>query len=428
MLASALAPEGENYKFIDLPLTNYASSSFDTMMSGGKVVGASMFSGYSFNERKMLSLGFVEEQYAKPGTQLTLVWGEENGGTKKTTVERHKQTELRVEIGPTPYASQARETYHQGWRTRELRSSSARIQGPARQYPRRPFYMRIAGGRDQPAEREIMRVGVAELTLRGAQRFDDAVGSDIADQRAGRARHQPAQRRIDPATLGVADERRHAGRTGEPDLDRIGDAAGAQLLEPGDDALGGKRELADDVHAQALRGGAGDLLIKRSLKACGRDARMALGVGADADLFDAGVAQAAFLDHRQRVGEGPGRLDVAADHQQAPGIGFAAQTGEQVLELGFACEPARGDMDDRLEADLAQGRRCRDGLVGRCGRHRGDVDLRAGGQDVAELHDLARARPRALDRERPRETGGAGGCHSDRAAHSRLREITKLSS
>ena len=56
------------------------------------MVGASMFGGYTFNERKMLSLGFVEEQYAKPGTELTLVWGEENGGTKKTTVERHKQT------------------------------------------------------------------------------------------------------------------------------------------------------------------------------------------------------------------------------------------------------------------------------------------------------------------------------------------------
>ncbi len=114
---SQLAPAGENYKFIDLPLSNYASSSFDTVLSGGKVAGASMFSGYSFNERKMLSLGFVEEQYAKPGTQLTLVWGEENGGTKKTTVERHKQTEVRVEVGPTPYGSQARETYHQGWRT-----------------------------------------------------------------------------------------------------------------------------------------------------------------------------------------------------------------------------------------------------------------------------------------------------------------------
>ena len=117
VLQSMFAPPGENYKFIDLPLSNYASSSFDAVMSRGKMVGASMFSGYTSNERKMLSLGFVEEQYAKPGTELTLIWGEENGGTKKTTVERHKQTEMRVTVGPTPYAAPARETYHQGWRT-----------------------------------------------------------------------------------------------------------------------------------------------------------------------------------------------------------------------------------------------------------------------------------------------------------------------
>jgi vanillate/3-O-methylgallate O-demethylase len=117
VLKSMFAPEGENYKFIDLPLSNFASSSFDAVTHGGKVIGASMFSGYSYNERKMLSLGIVEEQYAQPGTQLTLVWGEENGGTKKTTVERHKQTELRVVVGPTPYGQQARETYHRGWRT-----------------------------------------------------------------------------------------------------------------------------------------------------------------------------------------------------------------------------------------------------------------------------------------------------------------------
>ncbi len=117
VLASMFAPPGENCKVIDLPLSNFASSSFDSVMGGGKVVGASMFSGYSWNERKMLSLGFVEEQCAKPGTQLTLVWGEEGGGTRKTTVERHKQTELRVTVGATPYAKQARETYHKGWRT-----------------------------------------------------------------------------------------------------------------------------------------------------------------------------------------------------------------------------------------------------------------------------------------------------------------------
>jgi vanillate/3-O-methylgallate O-demethylase len=114
--ASMFAPAGENFKFIDLPLSNYASSSFDTVTSKGKMVGASMFSGYSFNERKMLSLGFVEEQYAKPGTELTLIWGEEGGGTKKTTVERHKQTEVKVVVGPTPYAKDVRESYEGKWR------------------------------------------------------------------------------------------------------------------------------------------------------------------------------------------------------------------------------------------------------------------------------------------------------------------------
>jgi vanillate/3-O-methylgallate O-demethylase len=114
--ASQLAPEGQNYKFIDLPLSNYASSSYDAVMNGGKLAGASMFSGYSYNERKMLSLGWVEEEFSKPGTELTLVWGEENGGTKKTTVERHKQTEVKVIVSPTPYSAVVREGYEGKWR------------------------------------------------------------------------------------------------------------------------------------------------------------------------------------------------------------------------------------------------------------------------------------------------------------------------
>ena len=114
---SMFEPGKDPYKVIDLPLSNYGSSSFDKVMSGGKVVGASMFAGYTYNERAMLSLGIVDEQYAKPGTQLTLVWGEENGGTRKTTVERHRQIEMRVTVGPTPYAKNVRESYHEGWRT-----------------------------------------------------------------------------------------------------------------------------------------------------------------------------------------------------------------------------------------------------------------------------------------------------------------------
>ena len=63
-----------------------------------------MFSGMTWNERQMLSLGIVDPDI-KQGDVLTLVWGEENGGTKKTTVERHKQTEIRVKVSPVPYAA-----------------------------------------------------------------------------------------------------------------------------------------------------------------------------------------------------------------------------------------------------------------------------------------------------------------------------------
>jgi vanillate/3-O-methylgallate O-demethylase len=51
------------------------------------------------------------------GTELTLLWGEEGGGTKKPTVERHKQLEVRATVSPVPYSKVVRETYAAGWRT-----------------------------------------------------------------------------------------------------------------------------------------------------------------------------------------------------------------------------------------------------------------------------------------------------------------------
>jgi vanillate/3-O-methylgallate O-demethylase len=109
-------PGIDNYKYIDLPLSNYASSSYDKVLLGEKTVGFSMFSGYSYNERSMLSLGVVDPDI-EIGTELTLVWGEEGGGSQKTTVERHAQAEIRTIVSPVPYSRVARETYAEGWRT-----------------------------------------------------------------------------------------------------------------------------------------------------------------------------------------------------------------------------------------------------------------------------------------------------------------------
>ena len=114
---ASMYEDGDVYKYIDQPNSNYASSSYDMILSGGKMVGASMFAGYSYNERRQLSLGIIDEAVAAPGTAVTLVWGEPDGGTKKTTVERHRQFEIRATVAPVPYAREVREGYQAGWRS-----------------------------------------------------------------------------------------------------------------------------------------------------------------------------------------------------------------------------------------------------------------------------------------------------------------------
>jgi vanillate/3-O-methylgallate O-demethylase len=105
-------------KYIDLPLSNYTSATYDKVLIRGKMAGLSMFGGYSYNERSMLSLGVVEHD-VQNGTEVTLVWGEEGGGSKKTTVERHKQIEIRAIVSPVPFSKVVREEYAAGWRTQQ---------------------------------------------------------------------------------------------------------------------------------------------------------------------------------------------------------------------------------------------------------------------------------------------------------------------
>jgi vanillate/3-O-methylgallate O-demethylase len=116
----ASLPDRENMpcKFFDLPIANYASSSYDKVMLDDRLVGLSMFTGYSHNDRCGLSLGVLDSDI-ELGSELTLVWGEENGGTKKPTVERHRQCEVRVKVAPAPYSRDARDSYHAGWRSRQ---------------------------------------------------------------------------------------------------------------------------------------------------------------------------------------------------------------------------------------------------------------------------------------------------------------------
>ncbi len=98
-------------KYIDLPLSNYSTWPNDRIMKDGELVGVSTFSGYSSNESSMLSLAIVDVEQAEPGTEVTLVWGEEGGGSAKPVVERHVQTEICATVSPVPYAEVVRASY-----------------------------------------------------------------------------------------------------------------------------------------------------------------------------------------------------------------------------------------------------------------------------------------------------------------------------
>ena len=109
--------EGESYKFFDLPIANYGASNFDSVLDpDGNVIGYSMFTGYSANEKRALSLATIDPE-VEIGTEVHVVWGEPDGGTRKTTVEPHKQISVRAIVSPAPYSATARLEYAEGWRT-----------------------------------------------------------------------------------------------------------------------------------------------------------------------------------------------------------------------------------------------------------------------------------------------------------------------
>lgn len=77
----------------------------DRVLDGEKTVGIASGKTYAFYERKMISLAFIEPQYAVEGTELAVLWGQPDGPQKKirATVARfpYYQGEYRNETFDT---------------------------------------------------------------------------------------------------------------------------------------------------------------------------------------------------------------------------------------------------------------------------------------------------------------------------------------
>jgi glycine cleavage system aminomethyltransferase T len=101
---------GTPAKFIELPKSRYAWFQMDTVLKGDTQVGISMDLGLIPNERAFISLATLDLEHAKPGTELTVLWGEDPVSSKPT-VEPHRQMEIRATVAPWPYAQVVRSNY-----------------------------------------------------------------------------------------------------------------------------------------------------------------------------------------------------------------------------------------------------------------------------------------------------------------------------
>jgi syringate O-demethylase len=107
----------DHAKFMDWPAAVYSMHQYDDVTVEGETVGVSTWIAYSANEGKMLTLAVLDAEHAEPGTEVTFVWGEEDGGTSKPTVEPHVQVEIGAVVSPVPYVEAVRRSYAPGgWR------------------------------------------------------------------------------------------------------------------------------------------------------------------------------------------------------------------------------------------------------------------------------------------------------------------------
>jgi vanillate/3-O-methylgallate O-demethylase len=97
-IASSLFNGKDRTRYIDIPSVNYATFQYDTVLAEGDFVGVSTKAGYTANARSFVSLAMIDEAKAQDGAQVTLVWGEPDGGAAKPNLESHVQTEIRATV------------------------------------------------------------------------------------------------------------------------------------------------------------------------------------------------------------------------------------------------------------------------------------------------------------------------------------------
>jgi glycine cleavage system aminomethyltransferase T len=103
--------EGDRAKYMDMPAAYYTTFAYDAVSKEGREVGISTYLVYTSNGREWISTAIVDEEIAQPGTEVTVLWGEPDGGAAKSNVETHVQMPIRAIVVPSPYSDRMDEQY-----------------------------------------------------------------------------------------------------------------------------------------------------------------------------------------------------------------------------------------------------------------------------------------------------------------------------
>jgi vanillate/3-O-methylgallate O-demethylase len=102
VLAASLFGGKARTKYLRQPFSEYGISQNDAVHVKDSPVGVSTYCSYTVNIGTFASVGLIDEAHAQDGTEVTITWGEPDGGSSKPTVERHVQTQIRATVSTVP--------------------------------------------------------------------------------------------------------------------------------------------------------------------------------------------------------------------------------------------------------------------------------------------------------------------------------------
>ena len=101
VIAASLFSDDKPAKYMDMPLSIYSTFQYDAVTKDGRQVGVSNYCGVSANANEMLSLAIIDNEFAVPGTEVEILWGEP--GSVKPVVEKNVIHSIRATVAPAPY-------------------------------------------------------------------------------------------------------------------------------------------------------------------------------------------------------------------------------------------------------------------------------------------------------------------------------------